>query len=31
MMFLFYLLAIIALATGTAAIYMTLIKTFPGN
>lgn len=29
MMFLFYLLAIIALATGTAAIYMALIKSFP--
>jgi len=28
MVFLFYLLAIIALATGTAAIYMTLIKSF---
>ncbi|MEM7028029.1 MAG: DUF3179 domain-containing (seleno)protein [Chloroflexota bacterium] len=29
MVFLFYLLAIIALATGTAAIYMALIKSFP--
>ena len=29
MVFLFYLLAILALATGTAAIYMALIKSFP--
>lgn len=29
MVFLFYLLAVIALATGTAAIYMALIKPFP--
>ncbi|MCG2784229.1 MAG: hypothetical protein L6461_03905 [Anaerolineae bacterium] len=29
MIFLFYLLALIALATGTAAIYMAIIKPFP--
>jgi hypothetical protein len=31
MVYLFYLLAIIALATGTAAIYMALIKSFPAQ